>query len=143
MTAQMHKRRTNDQVKMILERYIKKELSSEQAMDLLELKRSQFFELVKRFKENKESFSIEYSRTGKTRRINEEVEDSILKELSIEKGLIDDAAMPVRFYNYSYVQDQMMKKYQQSVSIPTIINRAKKTVFIFQDLKRRCMTMKY
>lgn len=143
MTAQMHKRFINDQVKMILERYLKKELRSEQAMDLLELKRSQFFELVKRFKENKESFSIEYNRTGKTRRINEEVEDSILKELSIEKGLIDDAAMPVRFYNYSYVQDQMMKKYQQSVSVPTIINRAKKTVFIFQDLKRRCMTMKY
>lgn len=143
MTAQMHKRRTNDQVKMILERYLKKELSSEQAMDLLELKRSQFFELVKRFKENEESFSIEYSRTGKTRRINEEVEESILKELSIEKGLIDDAAMPVRFYNYSYVQDQMMKKYQQSVSVPTIINRAKKTVSTFQDLRRRCMTMKY
>ncbi|MBI5193706.1 MAG: hypothetical protein HZA08_09740 [Nitrospirae bacterium] len=48
MTAQMHKRHTNDQVKMILERYLKKELSFEQAMDLLELKRSQFFELVKR-----------------------------------------------------------------------------------------------
>ncbi len=143
MTAQMHKRHTNDQVKMILERYLKKELSSEQAMDLLELKRSQFFELVKRFKENKENFSIEYKRNGKTRGINKEVEESILKELCIEKGLIDDTAMPVRFYNYSYVQDQMIKKYQQSVSIPTIINRAKKTVSTFQDLTRRCTTMKY
>ena len=50
MTEQIHKRLINEQVKMILDRYIKKELSSEQAMGLLELKRSQFFELVKKLK---------------------------------------------------------------------------------------------
>ena len=43
MTEQMHKRLTEEQVVMILERYIKKELSREHAMDLLGLKRRQFF----------------------------------------------------------------------------------------------------
>ncbi len=126
MTEQIHKRLINEQVKMILDRYIKKELSSEQAMGLLELKRSQFFELVKKYRENYEVFSIEYKRNIKNRRISEEVEESIFEELSIQKGLIDDSAMPVRFYNYSYIQDQMIKKYQQEVSLSTIINRAKK-----------------
>ena len=126
MTEQIHKRLINEQVKTILDRYIKKELSSEQAMGLLELKRSQFFELVKKYRENYEVFSIEYKRNIKNRRISEEVEESIFEELSIQKGLIDDSAMPVRFYNYSYIQDQMIKKYQQEVSLSTIINRAKK-----------------
>lgn len=143
MTEQIHRRLINEQVKMILDRYIKKELSSEQAMGLLELKRSQFFELVKKYRENYEVFSIEYKRNIKNRRISKEVEDSIFKELSIEKGLIDDSAMPVRFYNYTYIQDQLIKKYQQEVSLPTIINRAKKTVSTSQDLRERCMTMKY
>ena len=143
MTEQIHRRLINEQVKMILDRYIKKELSSEQAMGLLELKRSQFFELVKKYRENYEVFSIEYKRSVKNRRISKEVEDSIFKELSIEKGLIDDSAMPVRLYNYTYIQDQLIKKYQQEVSLPTIINRAKKMVSTSQDLRERCMTMKY
>jgi len=42
MTRHIHKRLINEQVKMILQRYINKELSSEKAMGLLELKRSQF-----------------------------------------------------------------------------------------------------
>jgi len=99
--------------------------------------------LVKGYRENHEDFSVEYKRKSKTRKICEKIEESIIKELSIEKGLIDDPAMPVRFYNYSYIQDQLIKKYQQEVSLPTIINRAKKTVSTSQDLKGRCMTMRF
>jgi hypothetical protein len=43
MTEQIHKRLTEEQVGMILDRYNKKELSREQAMELLGLKRRQFF----------------------------------------------------------------------------------------------------
>lgn len=143
MTRHIHKRFINEQVKMILARYVKKELSSEEVMCLLELKRSQFFELVKQYKGNPEEFTIEYSRKAKTRKISEEIEENILKELSIEKGLIDDMTIPVRFYNYSYVRDQMIKKYQQEVSVPTIIGRAKKMVFTSHDLREKLMIMKY
>ena len=58
MTEQVHKRLIDEQVKMILDRFIRKELSSNQAMELLGLKRSQFFEWVKRDRERKEGFSI-------------------------------------------------------------------------------------
>jgi len=47
MVGQIQRRLSYEQVKMILDRYVKKELGAEQAMNLLGLKRSQFFELVR------------------------------------------------------------------------------------------------
>ena len=39
--------------------------------------------------------------------------------------------MPIRTYNYSYIRDQLWSKYSQKVSVPTIIDRAKKNNFYF------------
>lgn len=86
MTEQMHKRLTEEQVVMILERYIKRELSREHAMDLLGLKRRQFFEWLKKYRENLKDFTIEYSRKRSNRKINVNVEKNILKELKVEKA---------------------------------------------------------
>lgn len=142
MTEQIHKRMIDEQVRIILDRYVKKEISALQAMNLLDLKRRQFFEWVKRYKEQGEDFSIECKRSNEHRRISEPIEENIFKELKLDKALIDDRAMPVRFYNYSFIKDQIEKKYQQEVSLPTIIDRAKKRVFIFQDRKRIFMTVR-
>jgi transposase len=142
MAEQVHKRLTDEQVKMILDRFVKKQLKAEQAMALLGLKRSQFFEWVKKYIEKGEGFSIEYTRKETTRRISKKIENSILKELKPEKELIEDPDMPIRFYNYSYIQDQLIKKYKHKVSLPTIIDRAKKTVITYQDPTRRCMIMR-
>lgn len=143
MTAQIHKRLTDEQVGMIFSRHVKREIRTEQAMDLLGLKRRQFFEWLKRYKENGNSLTIVYARKGENRRISEALEEDILSELSLEKTMINDPAIPVRFYNYSYVQDQLRKKYGQKVSLPTIIDRAKKTIITLRDPKRRCMTARY
>lgn len=143
MTAQIHNRLRDEQVGMIFSRYVNKEISTEQAMDLLGLKRRQFFEWLKRYKENGNSLTIAYARKGENRRISEELEEDILSELRLEKTMINDPAIPVRFYNYSYVQDQLRKKYGQKVSLPTIIDRAKKTTITLRDPKRRCMTARY
>ena len=89
MTEQVHKRLIDEQVKMILDRFMKKELQSEQAMGLLGLKRSQFFEWVKKYRESKEAFTIQYHREGKAREIHPKVESKILQELKVEKGLIE------------------------------------------------------
>ena len=142
MTEQIHKRLIDAQVRMILERYLKKELNAKQGMDLLGLKRRQFFEWVKRYKEQGEGFSIEYKRSNEHRRISASIEENIFKELKLDKALIEDRAMPVSFYNYSFIKDQIEKKYRQEVSLPTIIDRAKKRVFISQNLKRRYTTMR-
>ena len=126
MTEQIHKRLIDEQVRIILDRYVKKEISALQAMNLLDLKRRQFFEWVKRYKEQGKGLSIECKRSNEHRRISESIEENIFKELKLDKALIDDKAMPVRFYNYSFIKDQLIKKYQQEVSLPTIIDRAKK-----------------
>ena len=139
MTEQIHKRLSNELVRTVLERYIRKEIEAEQTMDLLGLKRSQFFEWVKRYKENPEGFCTESKRTG-NHRTDEELEKNIINELEIEKGLIDDQSMPVRFYNYSYLKDQLWKKYRQEVSVPTIITRAKKTASTYPSLRKSIMT---
>ena len=142
MTEQIHKRMIDEQVRIILYRYVKKGISVLQAMNLLDLKRRQFFEWVKRYKEQGEGFSIEHKQSNEHRRISESIEENIIKELKMDKALIDDRAMPVRSYNYSFIKDQIEKKYQQEVSLPTIIDRAKKRAFISQDLKRRYMTVR-
>jgi hypothetical protein len=142
MTDQIHKRLEGDHVRMILGRHIKKEISGSQAMDLLGLKRRQFFEWVKRYRQAPDSFTVDYKRTIKVKKIGKDVENSIIMELATEKRLIDDPAMPVRYYNYSYIRDQLRKTYSHEVSLPTIIARAKKTVFTFLSVKRRFMTMR-
>jgi len=142
MTEQIHKRLTDEQVKMILERYLKNEIGAEQGMDLLGLKRRQFFKWVKRYKEQGEDFSIEFKRSNEHRKISEAIEEKIQDELKIEKALIDDPSLPVRFYNYSFIKDELRKKHGEEVSLPTIIDRAKKTVFTYQDQKRRYMTVR-
>src|SRR3989338_2022595 len=142
MTEQIHKRLIDEQVRVILDRYVQKEISALQTMNLLDLKWRQFFEWVKRYKEQGEDFSIECPRSNGHRRISESIEENIFKELNLDKALIEDSAMPVSFYNYSFIQDQIEKKYQQEVSLPTITDRAKKRAFISQDLKRRYMTVR-
>ena len=45
--------------------------------------------------------------------------------------------MPIRTFNYSYIRDQLWNKYGQKVSVPTIIDRAKKNNFYFPRPKRK------
>jgi|GEM_PF-955771 len=139
MTDHIHKRLTDEQVRTILDRYLKKELSGEQGMNLLGLKRRGFLKWVRRYKEQGKDFSIEYKRSNEHRKISDAIEKNIQNELKIEKALIDNPAMTVRFYNYSFIKDQIEKKYQQEVSLPTIIDRAKKRGFISQDRRKRSM----
>lgn len=92
-------------------------------LSVVELGRSQFFQWVKNYKQAlRNGFSVGYARHVPNYRIGDDTEVHILDE---EKGLIDDPSMPIRSYNYSDVKDQIVKKYHQDVSLPTIIDRAK------------------
>ena len=142
MNEQIHKRLTDEQVKMILSQYVAKEMTSAEAMELLGLKRRQFFEWAQRYRKDPGSFTIQYLRDERNRKIDDSVDRHILEELAIEKALIDNPSLPIRFYNYSYIQDQIRKNYREKVSLPTIIDRAKKTATILPDLRRPSMTMR-
>lgn len=142
MGEQVHKRLTDEQVIMILGRYTANELTASEAIDLLGLKRRQFFEWAQRYRKDPVRFTIQYQRNEKNRKLDDTVDRHIREELAIEKALIDDPALPIRFYNYSYIRDQIRKNYQEKVSLPTIIDRAKKTVSISRDPKRSYTIMR-
>jgi len=67
--AQLHKKFTDSQVKELMERYLKKEIKRTYLQEILGIKRRRFCALVKQYRENPDSFSIQYLRKGKTRSI--------------------------------------------------------------------------
>jgi len=99
--------------------------------EILGIKKTRFFALAKRLKDDPENFSILYSRRIPTIGIPKEIEKNITKELKIEKDLIENKEIPIKWYNYSYIKDLLEQKYSQKVSLPTIIDRAKRNNFFF------------
>ena len=135
--SQLHKRFTSDQVKELLERYLKNEVERKYIQEILGICRGRFFMLLKQYKENPPQFTIQYQRTAPPRGICPEMEQTILKELAIEKEIIRDKEIPLTSYNYSYIRDRLRKTYRQKVSLNTIINRAKKHGFYLKKPQRR------
>jgi len=134
--AQLHKKFTDDQVKELIGRYLKKEIERNYIQEILGIRKRRFFILIKRYRENPDTFSIQYTRKSKTRRIPKSTEKNIIRELRIEKKLIQDKNVPLKSYNYSYIKDRLEKQYKQKVSLPTIIDRAKKNDFYLRKPKR-------
>ena len=132
--VQIHKAFTDDQVKELIECYLKREIERKYIQKVLGIEKTRFFALIKEYRQDPSEFSIQYTRDTKTRKIPRCVEDNIIKELQIEKNLIQNTEVPLRHYNYSYVKDLLETKYNQKVSLPTIIDRAKKNDFY---LKRK------
>ena len=136
--SQIHKKFTDDQVKELLAKYLKnkKDIDREYIQEILGIKRRRFFELIKKYKENPSNFSVRYKREQPTR-IAQEVEDNILKELAIEKEIIENKETTLKCYNYSYIKDLLESKYNQKASLPTIISRAKQHGFYLKKKPRR------
>jgi len=61
------------------------------------------------------------------------------QKLSIEKKSFQDKEIPLKSYNYSYIKDRLRATYHQRVSLPTIIDRAKKHRFLPQDTKKKLL----
>ena len=135
--AQLHKNFTDSQVKELMERYLKKEVERKHVQQILGIKRRRFFILLEKYRANPKGFSIQYARKQKTRIINPAIEKNILKELKIEQNLIKDKDVPLKSYNYSFIRDQLATKAKQMVSLPTIIDRAKKHGFYLKKPKRK------
>ena len=108
--VQLHKEFTDNQVKELLERYLKREIRIHYVLEILGIKRSRFFILLKHYNECPTTFSVQYGRKAKTRKISESIERNILGELQIKKQLIEDKDVPLRQYNYSYIRDLLKEK---------------------------------
>lgn len=134
---QLHKKFTDCQVKDLMERYLKKKIERKDLQKVLGIKKTRFFALIKRLKEDPENFSVSYFRSMPTRTISKDIETSIIKELNTEKDLIKAKDVPIRCYNYSYIRDILKSDYKQKVSLSTIINRAKANGFYLTRPKRK------
>jgi len=137
MKEQLHKRFADEGVRTLFESYLKREIEIGYVLEILQLKRARFFRMLKKYRENPQSFSIQYPNKNAARKIDTEIEKNILKELGIEKSFIEDKSMPIKFYNYSYLKDQIWRNYKQKVSLPTIINRAKNQGFYIPHKERK------
>ena len=137
MSKQLHKNFTDSQVKSLLEKYSKGEIKLNYILPILRIKRSRFFKLLERYRKDPDNFSIQYERKTINRKINLDIEKNIIKELKIEKDLIKNKDIPIKWYNYSYIKDLLEQKYNQKVSLPTIIDRAKRNNFYFLRPKRK------
>jgi len=137
MPEQLHRRFSTQEVKGILEKYLNEKIELIYILEILRIKRSRFFEILKHYKSDPDNFSIQYRRKKATRRIAKDVEKNIMLELEKEKELIEDKDLSIKFYNYSYIKDRIYQSYRQKVSLPTIINRAKKEGFYKPKQKER------
>jgi hypothetical protein len=133
---QLHKRFTDSQVKELIERYLKKEIERSYIQEILGIGKARFFELTNEYRRNPDKFSIQYERTNKTRGISPDIDKNIIKELTTEKKMIQNKDIALESYNYSYIRDLLRDRYKQKVSLPTIIDRAKKNDFYLKRPER-------
>ena len=136
MAQQLHRRFSTQEVKMLLEKYLNERVALIYILEILNIRRSRFFELLRQYRKEPDNFSIEYRRKSATRRISKEVEKSIISELEKEKKLIEDKNIPITYYNYTYIKDQLYQNYRQKVALCTIISRARKQGFYMPRKKK-------
>jgi len=129
MATQIHTKFTNDQVKELIQKYVRKEIERKYLQEILGIGKSRFFELVQSYRNNPETFSVEYKRSGQTRSIDPEIKKNIVKELAIDKTAIQNKDIPLYRYNYSYVQKRLERHYGQTAALSTIIQHAKANGF--------------
>jgi hypothetical protein len=120
--AQIHKKFTKDQIKILLSSYENGHISRSEIENTLRIGKTRFFALLKQFRDHPDSFSIDYQRRSKAR-LNAEAEEKIRLELQRDKELVENKELPIYSYNYAALTDRL-KKAGINVSTTTIIKRA-------------------
>lgn len=121
--TQLHRRFTDDQVKVLLNGYCRGLLGRAEVQEMLGIGKTRFFALVKEYRNAPDAFSVAYERHTPGR-LPVAVEMEIERELLREKAIVEDKRLPISGYNYSALRDRLGKK-GIKVSVNTIIDRAK------------------
>ena len=120
---QLHKRFAVEQVKVLLQGYSQGTIGRREVEEVLQISKTRFFELLKGYRRDPETFSIDYERPTPAHLLAE-VEAAIQEELLREKALVEDPDLPIWDYNYSALRDRLRKR-GMLVSATTITKRAK------------------
>jgi hypothetical protein len=132
--GQIHKRFTDEQVRLLMQSYVQGQLSREEVQELLGIGRSRFFALLKDHRRDPAGFSIAYQRATPAR-LSANVEAEMGQALLREKEIVEDPNLPISGYNYTAIKDRLAAK-GISVSVTTIIKRAKQ-LDCYQPRKKR------
>lgn len=110
----------------IVGKYIAKHLRAKEACRFLVIGRTRLHMLVKTYRLDANSLVLSYKRKTPTNILKPSIKEHILQELAFEKEkIIDNPNVPTNQYNYSYIRELLLEKYEEKVSLPTIINLAK------------------
>ncbi len=135
MASQIHTKFTTEQVKELLEKYVKNEVERKYLQEILGIKKAMFFRVLKAYRDDPKEFSVDYKRSSEAKRIAPEIQENIIKELAIDKKAIQNKDIPLYKYNYSYIQKRLETKYKQSAALNTIIQYAKTNDFYLPKRK--------
>lgn len=121
---QLHRRFTNEQVKVMLQGYCQGTMTRAAIEEMLMIGKTRFFALLDEYRRSPETFSVTYERKTPAR-LSSTVESAIKTGLLQEKELIENRRLPIWDYNYSALRDRLKKK-GILVSATTITDRARK-----------------
>jgi len=120
----LHKRFTDEQVKVLFNGYCRGLLGRAEIQEMLDIGKTRFFALLKEYQQDREAFSVAYERRT-AGRLPAAAEAEIERHLLHEKVIVEDERLPISGYNYSALRDRLAKK-GVKVSVTTIIDRAKR-----------------
>lgn len=83
MVKQLHKRFTDDQVKLLLDLYLRRAIGLQQVLQQLECTEGRFYQILRVYKRAPEEFTIAYTRHHPKNRLPEEVEKAIPTQLEL------------------------------------------------------------
>ena len=122
--SQIHRRFTDEQVKVLFQGYCQGQLARNDLQELLGVGRSRFFALLEAYRQDPEGFTVAYRRSAPAK-LSPGVEAAIKTALLREKAIVQDPDLPISSYNYTAIQDRLEAD-KIKVSLTTIIDRAKK-----------------
>jgi hypothetical protein len=99
MARQLHKSFSDQPVRALHKRYNdRREVELRHILGFLGIERSSFFEILREYRDDPGGFTVAHRRTNCPHKISSEVEQNILKELRMEKRLIEAPEVPLRTY---------------------------------------------
>ena len=115
---QIHKRFTDEQVKVLFQGYGQGKINRADIQEMLSIGKSRFFALLKEYRRDPGAFSVAYQRRTSAR-LPADVETEVKEALLREKEIVEYPDLPISGYNYSAIRESLVKK-GIGVSVTTI-----------------------
>lgn len=87
MASRIHRRFTDDRVKLLLALYSKKAVSLDQILRQLDCTRSRFYQILKTYRHDPRKFTVAYGRNYPQHRLSKKIERAIREELEMDRQL--------------------------------------------------------